>query len=87
MKSTLYLPDGVEDLLHPDAWRFENFRRKVLDLFVHWGYQYVEPPVVEYLDALLIASGDDLDLPKTALSLAMLKITVQLDRKTFNHEK
>ena len=62
MKSTLYLPDGVEDLLHPDAWRFENFRRKVLDLFVHWGYQYVEPPVVEYLDALLIASGDDLDL-------------------------
>ena len=62
MKSTLYLPEGVEDLLHPDAWRFEQFRRKVLDLFVRWGFEYVEPPVIEYLDALLIASSDDLDL-------------------------
>ncbi len=62
MKNTLYLPDGVEDLLQPDAWRFEELRRKVLDLFQRWGFQYVEPPVLEYLDALLVASGADLDL-------------------------
>ena len=62
MKSTLYLPEGVEDLLQPEAWQFEKLRRKVLDLFARWGFQYVEPPVVEYLDALLVASGADLDL-------------------------
>ena len=62
MKPSLYLPDGVEDLLQPEAWQFEELRRKILDLFVSWGFQYVDPPVVEYLDSLLVASGADLDL-------------------------
>ena len=62
MKPSLYLPDGVEDLLQPESWQFEELRRKILDLFVSWGFQYVDPPVVEYLDSLLVASGADLDL-------------------------
>ena len=62
MNSNLYLPDGVEDLLPPAAWHFEDLRRSVLDLFVRWGFQYIDPPVVEYLDALLVAAGADLDL-------------------------
>ena len=62
MKTRLYLPDGIEDLLQPAAWQFEQLRRSVLDLFASWGFQYVEPPVVEYLDTLLVASSTDLDL-------------------------
>ena len=62
MKTRLYLPEGIEDLLQPAAWKLEKLRRRVLDLFVSWGFQYVEPPVVEYLDTLLVASSTDLDL-------------------------
>ena len=56
------LPDGVEDLLPPQAWELERIRRKVLDLFRDRGFDYIEPPLVEYLDALLVAGGQDLDL-------------------------
>ncbi|NKC00230.1 MAG: ATP phosphoribosyltransferase regulatory subunit [Pseudomonadales bacterium] len=62
MKTYWRLPRGVDELLPPDAWELEALRRKVLDLFVSWGYDYIEPPVVEYLDALLVGSGEDLDL-------------------------
>ncbi len=56
------LPDGIDEVLPPDAWSLEQLRRRVLDLFVAWGYQYVEPPLVEYLDSLLVGSGHDLEL-------------------------
>ena len=62
MNTRLYLPDGIEDLLQPAAWQFEQLRRSVLDLFASWGFQYVEPPVVEYLDTLLVSTSADLDL-------------------------
>ena len=56
------LPHGVDELLPPVAAELEQLRRELLDLFVSWGYEYVEPPLVEYLDALLVGSGRDLDL-------------------------
>jgi ATP phosphoribosyltransferase regulatory subunit len=64
------LPDGVDELLPPAAWGLEQIRRQVLDVFHAWGFDYVEPPLIEYLDALLAGSGppggqghqDDLDL-------------------------
>ena len=62
MKKGLYLPDGIEDLLPPTAWQFEQLRRSILELFTSWGFEYVEPPIIEYLDTLLAASGEDLDL-------------------------
>ena len=31
-------------------------------LFVAWGFDYIDPPLIEYLDSLLIGSGSDLDL-------------------------
>ena len=62
MKTYWRLPRGVDELLPPDAWELEALRRKTLDLFVSWGYDYVEPPIIEYLDALLVGSGEDLDL-------------------------
>ncbi len=56
------LPAGVDELLPPDAWALEITRRRVLDVFRAWGYEYIDPPVVEYLDALLVGAGSDMDL-------------------------
>ncbi|MCH8140672.1 MAG: ATP phosphoribosyltransferase regulatory subunit [Proteobacteria bacterium] len=56
------LPDGVDELLPPAAWALEQVRRTVLDVFISWGFDYVEPPLIEYLDALLVGTGSDLDL-------------------------
>ena len=49
-------------MLPPDAWALEQLRRRVLDLFVVWGYEYVVPALVEYLDSLLVGAGNDLEL-------------------------
>ena len=62
MKTYWRLPRGVDELLPPAAWELELLRRKVLDVFVSWGFEYVEPPIIEYLESLLVASGEDLDL-------------------------
>ena len=61
------LPEGVEELLPPQAWALEQVRRRVVDVFHAWGFDYVEPPIIEYLDALLVGTGamgheTDLDL-------------------------
>jgi ATP phosphoribosyltransferase regulatory subunit len=56
------LPDGVEEILPPRARRLEAMRRRVLDEFDRWGYELVVPPLIEYLDSLLVAAGSDLDL-------------------------
>ena len=69
------LPDGVEDVLPPQAGRLEEVRRRLLDLYSGWGYEYVIPPMVEYIDSLLTGTGRDLDL-KT------LKVTDILSGRT-----
>ncbi|MEQ8858794.1 MAG: ATP phosphoribosyltransferase regulatory subunit [Pseudomonadales bacterium] len=56
------LPDGVDELLPPVAWQLELVRRRVLDVFRAWGFEYVDPPVVEYLESLLVGSAGDMDL-------------------------
>ncbi len=56
------LPHGVDELLPPRAEALERLRRSVLDLFKGWGYEHIEPPLIEYLDSLLVGSGRDLDL-------------------------
>ncbi len=56
------LPDGVEDILPSQAKELEFVRRRLLDLFAAWGYQYVIPPMVEFLESLLTGTGRDLDL-------------------------
>lgn len=56
------LPEGVDELLPPSAWQLEQIRRRVLDVFRAWGFEYVDPPVIEYLDALLVGTGTDMDL-------------------------
>lgn len=56
------LPEGIEELLPPQAERLEQLRRALLDLFHTWGYELVMPPLVEYLDSLLTGTGNDLDI-------------------------
>ncbi|MBT6077748.1 MAG: ATP phosphoribosyltransferase regulatory subunit, partial [Oceanospirillaceae bacterium] len=56
------LPDGVKEVLPPEAARIEGLRRTVVDQYQAWGYDLVMPPLIEYIDSLLIGTGDDLDL-------------------------
>lgn len=56
------LPEYIEDVLPADAARVEQLRRGMLDLFAVHGYQYVIPPMLEYLESLITGVGHDLDL-------------------------
>lgn len=56
------LPDGIEEVLPPQAAELEALRRRVLDLFRGWGYELVMPPFIEYLESLLTGMSHDLDL-------------------------
>ena len=56
------LPEGVDEVLPPEADRLEGLRRRVLDLYSSWGYRLVIPPFIEYLESLLVGTGSDLDL-------------------------
>lgn len=56
------LPDGVEEILPAEAHRLESLRRQILDLYESWGYQLVIPPLIEFLDSLLVGSSQDLDI-------------------------
>lgn len=56
------LPDGIDEVLPPQASRMEELRRALLDLYHRWGYDQVMPPPVEFLDSLLTGPGSELDL-------------------------
>ncbi|MBE9398663.1 ATP phosphoribosyltransferase regulatory subunit [Pontibacterium sp. N1Y112] len=56
------LPEGVKEILPPEASQIEAMRRRLLDLFDSWGYDLVLPPLMEHLDALLTGVGGELDL-------------------------
>jgi ATP phosphoribosyltransferase regulatory subunit len=61
-KDKWLLPEGIEEVLPPAAWRLECARRELLDLFHSWGYELIMPPLIEYLESLLTGTGNDLDL-------------------------
>ena len=56
------LPEGIEELLPPQADALENLRRQLLDCYRSWGYELIMPPFIEYLESLLTGTGGDLDL-------------------------
>ncbi len=56
------LPDGIEEILPEPARQLEHLSRRLLDQFDRWGYDLVMPPLVDYLESLLVGSGHDLDL-------------------------
>ena len=56
------LPDGIEEVLPPQAWQVETMRRTLLDLYASWGYELVIPPHIEFLESLSAGAGNDLEL-------------------------
>ena len=55
------LPEGVEEILPQDAERLEMLRRNILDEMRSRGFSLVMPPVMEFVDALLTGTGEELD--------------------------
>lgn len=65
MPSTPWLlPEYIEDVLPGEAATLEYLRRSLLDHLAQHGYQWVHPPLIEYLDTLLTGTGQDLG-PRT----------------------
>jgi len=56
------LPEYIADALPAEAARIERLRRTVLDHFRVRGYEFVMPPMLEYLESLLTGAGQDLQL-------------------------
>ena len=56
------LPEYIADALPAEAARIERLRRTLLDHFRGHGFEFVMPPLLEYLESLLTGAGQDLDL-------------------------
>lgn len=56
------LPEYIADALPAEAARIEGLRRTVLDHFRARGFEFVMPPMLEYLESLLTGAGQDLNL-------------------------
>ena len=50
------LPEGIDELTGEQAGTFESIRRRLLDLYQSWGYELVVPPMVEYIESLILTS-------------------------------
>lgn len=61
-KDRWLLPEGIQEVLSPQALTIESQRRTLLDLYQTWGYDLVEPPMIDFLDSLLTGTGHDLQL-------------------------
>src|SRR3989338_7468786 len=56
------LPEYIQDMLPDEAWRTERMRAQFLELMRVHGYQLVAPPMLEYVESLLIDGSRDVDL-------------------------
>jgi ATP phosphoribosyltransferase regulatory subunit len=61
-QSPWILPAGIDEVLPAQACRIERIRSAMLETFDRWGYDLVIPPMVEFIDTLLVGTGADLDL-------------------------
>lgn len=61
-KDRWLLPEGIQEVLSPQALTIESQRRSLLDLYQSWGYDLVEPPMIDFLDSLLTGTGHDLHI-------------------------
>ena len=62
------LPEGISETLSPEAMAIELKRRSLLDLFYSWGYDLVDPPIIDFYDSLLTGTGHDLESMTFALT-------------------
>lgn len=75
MMSSWLLPENLSDILPAEARRIEELRRELLDLYRTYGFELVAPPMVEYLDSLMMANDE-------ALRLRTCKLVDQLSGLT-----
>ncbi len=54
------LPEHFADILPRQARSLERISRNTIDLLTSYGFELVEPPLVEYVDSLLTGSASDL---------------------------
>jgi len=59
--SKWWLPEGMDEWLPPMSWRGEALRRTLLDFYRKRGYELIQTPLLEHLDALLTGAGSDLE--------------------------
>lgn len=69
------LPEQIADVLPSQARRVEELRRLLIDRARAYGYELVQPPMVEHLDSLLSGTGAE-------LSLKTFKLVDQLSGRT-----
>ncbi len=62
MTNRWLLPENIADVLPGKSDLVELLRREILDLFKSYGYELVLPPMLEYIESLLTATGSDMDL-------------------------
>lgn len=75
MTNRWLLPENISDVLPSEAIKVEYLRQTLLKLFKSYGYELVIPPMLEYVESLLTASGSDMDLQ-------MFKLIDQLSGRT-----
>lgn len=73
--SNWLLPERLSDVLPAQARRIEQCRRDLLDLYRSHGFEFVMPPLAEYIDSLLSGNG-------RALNLRTSKLVDQLSGRT-----
>jgi len=56
------LPAGINEVLPEEAAYSETLRRRLINLYQSWGYELVIPPMLEYLDSMLMGAGHILEL-------------------------
>lgn len=56
------LPEAIEDVLPEQAVQLESLRQRLLETFRSYGYDFVIPPMLEFVESLLTGIGRDLDL-------------------------
>ncbi|NDG87669.1 MAG: ATP phosphoribosyltransferase regulatory subunit, partial [Gammaproteobacteria bacterium] len=50
------LPEGIDDLFPHEARALEQLGRTLMDRLSVWGYHQVIPPMVDFLDSLLVGT-------------------------------
>jgi ATP phosphoribosyltransferase regulatory subunit len=62
MKAMWQLPEGMDGLVGESAIKLEYSRRVLLDFYQTKEFQYVIPPIAEYVESLLLNTSETLDL-------------------------
>ncbi|MCY0880400.1 MAG: ATP phosphoribosyltransferase regulatory subunit, partial [Firmicutes bacterium] len=57
----LQRPKGTRDVLPPESWRMERFRRLALDTAQHYGFDLIDTPILEK-SAVFLRVGASTDI-------------------------